>query len=65
MPDTLLPGVKGTGIAFGGGTKEAVTDCAEFIVTLQPPVPEQAWSQPPKVEGWVAVAVSMTVVPAG
>jgi hypothetical protein len=35
----------------GGGTKEAVTFCEEFIVTLQAPVPVQAPSQPPNVEG--------------
>jgi hypothetical protein len=65
MPETLVPVGKLTGIDFGGGTNEAVTDCAEFIVTLQPSVPEQAWSQPPKVEGCVGVAVSITTVPAG
>jgi hypothetical protein len=65
MPVALVPGVNGTGIIFGAGTNEAVTDCAEFIVTLQPAVPVQAWSHPPKVVGAVGVAVSVTTVPAG
>ena len=60
-----MPGVSGTGIACGGGTNEAVTDCAEFNVTLQPAVPEQACSHPPKVEGEVGVAVRVTTVLAG
>ena len=51
--------------ACGGGTNEAVTACTEFIVTLQPAVPEQAWSHPPNVEGCVAAAVSTTMVPVG
>ena len=60
-----MPGVSGTGTACGGGTNDAVTDCAEFMVTLQAPVPEQAWSHPPNVEGAVGAAVSVTTVPAG
>jgi len=65
IPEAFAPGVNGTGIIFGGGTNEAVTDCAEFIVTLQPAVPEQAWSHPPNVEGWVGVAVRFTTLPDG
>src|SRR5579863_7399237 len=61
----LVPGVNGRGSACGGGTNDAVTACAEFIVTLQPAVPEQACSHPPKVEGCVAAAVSETTVPTG
>jgi hypothetical protein len=63
MPETFVPGLNATGMDFGGGTNEAVTDIAEFMVTLQPPVPEHACSHPPNVEGWVAEAVRFTTVP--
>jgi hypothetical protein len=58
-----LVGLKGSVMVCGGGTKEAVT--AEPEETLQPAVPEQAPSHPPKVEGWVAEAVRLTTVPVG
>jgi hypothetical protein len=41
----------------------AVTDCAEFIITLQAPVPEHAPLHPAKVDPAAAVAVKVTVVP--
>ena len=45
------------------GSKLAVTDWAVLMVTVQVPVPEQpAPLQPPKVEGDVATAVSVTTV---
>jgi hypothetical protein len=43
--------------------KLAVTDVAALIVTVQVPVPEQPPLQPPKVDGAVGVAVSVTTVP--
>ena len=65
MPEAFIPGVKGTGIIWGAGAKEAVTDCAEPIAMMQPPVPEQAalFSQPPKVEGCVGVAARTLACP--
>jgi len=65
IPDAFAPGVKGKLIITGGGTKEAVTDCAELRVTEHAPVPEHAPSHPPKVDGAVGVAVKLTVLPAG
>jgi hypothetical protein len=41
----------------------AVTDCAEFIVTPQVPVPLQAPLQPLNVQPLAGVAVSVTCVP--
>ncbi len=41
----------------------AVTERAWSIVTVQPPVPEQAPLQPPKTEPTDGVAVSVTTVP--
>ena len=43
--------------------KVAVTDCAEFMVTLQLPVPEQAPLHPAKVAPAAGVAVNVTTVP--
>jgi hypothetical protein len=43
--------------------KVAVTDRLAFMVTLQPPVPEQAPPQPVKVEFVDGVAVRETTVP--
>lgn len=45
------------------GMKSALTDWAEFIVTEQAPVPEQAPLQPLKTDPPVAVGVSDTEVP--
>ena len=43
--------------------KVAVTDWAELMVTVQMPVPEQPPPlQPPKMDGEVGVAVSVTAV---
>ena len=42
--------------------KVAVTDRAEFMVTVHVPKPEQAPLQPAKVEGETGVAVSVTIV---
>jgi hypothetical protein len=41
-----------------GTLKVAVTDCAEFVVTWQVPVPEQAPLHPPKVEDGLGLAVN-------
>jgi hypothetical protein len=41
----------------------ALTDCAEFIVTLHAPVPLQAPPQPAKVEPESGVAARLTTVP--
>jgi hypothetical protein len=43
--------------------KVALTDCAEFIVTLQAPVPLQAPPQPANVEPESGVATKLTTVP--
>lgn len=43
--------------------KVALTDCAEFIVTLQAPVPLQAPPQPANVEPESGVAAKLTTVP--
>jgi hypothetical protein len=43
--------------------KVALTDCAEFIVTLHAPVPLQAPPQPAKVEPESGVAAKLTTVP--
>ena len=43
--------------------KVADTLCAEFIVTMQPPVPLQAPPQPAKPQPLAAVAVKVTGVP--
>ena len=45
------------------GVKVAVTPLAAFIVTLQPPLPEQAPLQLANVEPASGVAVSVTTVP--
>ena len=62
---TLVPTGKGRVIICGGGTKDAVTVCEEFMVILQGPVPEQAPSHPPNVEGCVTKADRLTTVPGG
>jgi hypothetical protein len=41
----------------------ADTDCAEFIVTVHPPVPLQAPPQPLKIQPFAGVAVKLTDVP--
>ena len=46
-------------------TKLALADCAEFIVTLQPPVPLHAPPQPENAAPEPGVSLSVTVVPAG
>lgn len=43
--------------------KVALTDCAEFIVTLQAPVPLQAPPQPANVEPQSGAAAKLTTVP--
>jgi hypothetical protein len=44
-------------------TNVAATDCAEFIVTLQVPVPLQALAQPLNFQPLAGVAVRVTCVP--
>jgi hypothetical protein len=44
-------------------TNVAVTDCAEFIVTRQVPVPLHALAQPLNFQPLAGVAVSVTCVP--
>ena len=64
MPE-VVPAENGTVRICGGGTKEAVTACEEFSVTLQAPVPVQA--TPASRQMWkagVAHAVKFTTVPA-
>ena len=48
---------------IGGVVKAAVTDLLLSIVTVQPPVPEQAPDQPEKVEPAEGEAVRVTEVP--
>jgi hypothetical protein len=45
------------------GMKSALTDCAEFMVTEQAPVPEQAPPQPLNTDPAFAVGVRVTNVP--
>jgi hypothetical protein len=45
------------------GMKMALTDCAEFMVTEQAPVPAQAPAQPANTDPAAAVGVSATTVP--
>ena len=52
-----------TDSAKGTTLKVAVTDCAEVMVTLQLPVPEQAPLHPAKVDPAAEVAVNVTTVP--
>ena len=54
----------GVGVGVGvGAAKTAVTDWAEFIVTLQVPVPEHPPLQPVNVDPPLGVAVNVTAVP--
>jgi hypothetical protein len=46
------------------GSNVAVTAWLEFIVTVQPPVPEHAPDHPANVDPAAGVAVSVTTVPA-
>jgi len=57
LPPTLTARVSGIAVNV------AVTFWAEFIVTLQAPVPEQGPDQPEKVYPVEAEAVRVTVVP--
>jgi len=65
VPVTFDPGLKATGIICGGGTNEAVTLCAIFIVTEQPPVPLHAIPHAANVLVPLGVAVNVTPVPVG
>ena len=64
MPVTVVPGLNVRLICCGGGVNDAVTDCAEFMVTAQVVVPEQAPPHPANVVLPLGVAVSVTGVPA-
>ena len=59
----VVEATKETGRVAGGGANDALTAWAEFMVTLQPAIPEHAPPQPAKVDGDVGVAVSVTTAP--
>jgi hypothetical protein len=60
-PDPVPARVTFTGKA--AGMKLALTDCAEFMVTEQAPVPEHAPPQPLNTDPALAVGVRVTAVP--
>jgi hypothetical protein len=58
-----VPALLTVRVGLPGGLKVAVTDWAVLMVTVQVPVPEQPPPlQPPKVEGAIGAAVSVTGV---
>jgi hypothetical protein len=65
FPPVTLVGLTLTAdsVKVGFALKIALTDCAEFIVTLHAPVPLHAPLHPPKVEPESGVAVKLTTVP--
>jgi hypothetical protein len=60
-PDPVPARVTFTGNEVG--MKAALTDCDEFMVTEQAPVPVQAPAQPANTDPAAAVGVSATTVP--
>jgi hypothetical protein len=63
FPPTTLVGFTDKEDSATVELKVALTDCAEFIVTLQAPVPLQAPPQPANVEPESGVAAKLTTVP--
>src|SRR5208282_2442154 len=65
IPVTVVPGLNVRLISCGGGVNEAVTVCAEFIVSKQPSRPEQGLPQPANELLPLAETFRLTGVPAG
>src|ERR1700741_2423502 len=63
MAVAFVPGLNVTLIGCGGGVNEAVTACADVMVTTQLPVPAQAPPHAANALGLTGVAVSVTAVP--
>ena len=60
---TVVPAGNVRVMAWGAGAKDAVTDCGEFIVTVQPAVPAHGPPHPTNVLVPLLVAVKLTTVP--